>query len=165
LRPVRAAVARAVVFLYALFLLMPHFGSLTHVHTGGGAAHHHTAASLHDVTLERQLLTMVGGGAPRLESPVASARGRSNSSAAPEGGAHGSVTSAPTDEARATTISDRDARAHTHASYEPGVVALGTPTLAAATAATHAPAADAVPGFIPALAILASPARAPPAHT
>lgn len=154
---IRAAAARAVVFLYAFFLLTPHFGSVTHVHERGGAAHDHVhaTASRHDVALERAALTLVPDvlpeGAPHLELGT------------PAPDARRSVKATRGDAARAS-LSDRDARAHTHAAHDPNLIALGAPAFAAADLAPHALAPDAVPGFVPALAALAAPARAPPAR-
>lgn len=169
MRPYRAAVARAVVFLYTLFLLMPHFGPVTHTHRNGGATHDHVhaTASRHDVALERAALALIPDivheGAPHLETNPTLQHARRGVQIS-----ENSTGSANSDRPNAsslsdhTTLGDRDARAHTHTSFDPNLIALGAPTLAADEPAAHALAPDAVPGFVPALAILASPARAPP---
>jgi hypothetical protein len=103
---------------YLLFLLSPHFETLTHSHAHDGRAHHHDFLSAHDVALERALLTAsipgIAGVGPRGESAAALRPKVASGEAVPQGTA-----------ALRTAAANR----HTHGQEDPNLLALGSQAL------------------------------------
>jgi hypothetical protein len=137
-----------IAFAYVFFLLFPHFAAITHTHTNVGRSHHHAFLSAHDLVLERAALE-----------------------AAPQGEPNGELASEVTDLNPRTiriartigpALTAATPRAHTHFQEDPNLPVLALSAYAQAAHATSVPAPETVPEFVPALAILASPARAPP---
>jgi len=168
LRPLSRTLSRRVslsfVFVYVFFLLFPHFDAVTHTHEGGAESHHHSFLSAHDVALERAVLAVAPEGRPQGElaqqarlgtkstvkrsvKTQASTPSLKNGSEAPHQGPH---------------FSDPDRKAHTHLQEDPNLPTLGSAFIASSLSSAALPEPATVPGFVPALAILASPARAPP---
>jgi hypothetical protein len=135
-------------FAYLFFLLFPHFAAITHSHANDGGAHHHAFLSAHDLVLEREALEAAPQGEP-------------NGELAPD-----AVDPIPdilqTLKIVGPGLVPEAARAHTHFQEDPNLPALALPAYTPAAHASIVPDPETVPEFIPALAILASPARAPP---
>jgi hypothetical protein len=120
-------------FAYLFFLLFPHFAAIL---------------SAHDLVLEREALEAAPQGEP-------------NGELAPD------VVEPMTGVFQTLKIVGpglvpEPSRAHVHFQEDPNLPALALPAYAAVAHATIVPAPETIPEFIPALAILASPARAPP---
>jgi hypothetical protein len=134
-------------FAYLFFLLFPHFAAITHTHAQDGRPHHHAFLSAHDLVLERAALE------------EAIPQGEPNGELAPEGADPKTLT---TVKASGSGITPMPSRAHTHFQEDPNLPALAMAAYASAINSRIVPAPETVPAFVPALAILAAPARAPP---
>jgi hypothetical protein len=145
--------AGGLAYAYVFFLLFPHFDAISHVHAGADSGHHHDFLSAHDVGLERAALTEVPQGVPNAEIDP-------GMSSSPKFSAPVSA-SFFTGEGGKSLTSSRDA-AHTHFQEDPNLPGLGTLPVSVVTVSAHPPAPESVPGFVPALAAQACPARAPP---
>jgi hypothetical protein len=134
---------------YLFFLLFPHFDAVSHVHDGGEHAHHHDFLSAHDVALEREALTELPQGVPNGEIDPGAPPSKNSSLRflVGEGG---------------KSLAASRAGAHTHFQEDPNLPVLGTLPVSDAVVSARPPVPESVPGFTPALAAQASPARAPP---
>jgi hypothetical protein len=137
------------VIAYVFFLLFPHFEAVSHVHDGGEGLHHHKFLSAHDVALEREALGAFPQGNPGGE--LAPTPARPSKTYAPYAvGEYG------------RSLTDSNPPAHTHFQEDPNLPALGVDSGSPTGVLTALPAPETIPPFVPALAILASTARAPP---
>jgi hypothetical protein len=65
LRKIRATLARsnpAMLVVYVLFVIFPHFAAISHSHPGGDRPHTHSYLSLQNENLKRQVLVTLGDG-------------------------------------------------------------------------------------------------------
>lgn len=139
----------AVAYVYAFFLLTPRFEAVTHVHDGDHAGHQHKMLRSHDVALERAALVTAGQGRP--------SSGLARTAPAPRGDA--AIPDEPHGGARLT---ESEHAAHTHFREDPNLAGIGAPGFPPAGKVARSDHAATVPDFVPALKLLASPARAPP---
>jgi hypothetical protein len=142
---VMGRIAPGLALAYLFFLLFPHIDAVSHVHEGGGHAHHHGFLSAHDVALERAALEAVPRGIPK--------NGVDFGDVPPALFAVG-------DYGRSLTAS-ADA-GHTHFQEDPNLPGTGSPAFSNGGEPTTCSAPGTVPSFAPALAVRAAPARAPP---
>lgn len=162
----RRALTGPLALAYALSATLPHVTSLTHAHEDGGADHSHVVMSAHDVALERAVLALMPEGRPRGELASSRGRPRMDARSVMSGERRGVKTSVrphgSVAQAHGARLRDADHAAHTHGHDLPN---LPVPELAGRRAPapfTGLTPPDIAPSHVPALAILAAPARAPP---
>jgi hypothetical protein len=136
---------------YLLFLLSPHFETLTHSHAHDGRAHHHDFLSAHDVALERALLTAsipgIEGAGPRGEIAAAARPKVAPGEAMPPGTA---------------ALRSAAANRHTHGQEDPNLTAIGSSARPVRLAYAPLPTPEAPAARAAERPALRAGARAPP---
>lgn len=157
--------------IYALAATLPHVSTTSHVHEAGGTDHAHVVMSAHDVALERAVLALIPEGRPRGE--LASTSGtrvrvsrtetKIDAISQERRGVRSSESQdEDSGETSGTHWRDADLAAHTHGQALPNLPVPELAGLRVPTSITGLTPPVTVPPHVPALAILAAPARAPP---
>jgi hypothetical protein len=136
---------------YLLFVLSPHFETLSHSHAGDARAHHHKFLSAHDVALERALLTASLAGAPDAEPQSEVAPGAYTASCPPQPAS-----------ADVSGLREGKAARHMHGQEDPNLLALGSQALPVRLVFAPLPRLETPAVLAAERAALRAAARAPP---